>query len=245
MFAGEAAGLRALRAGGTLVIPEVHFAGAAPEGCRDGNSAIVMDFLDFGARGDQAAFGAALAATHLAEPLDAEARAGRFGFPVDNTCGDTPQPNGWCDDWVTFFLEKRIAHQLALAGDASLSRLGERVCEKAPTWFEPFDASNPIRVSALHGDLWSGNIGTVGGEPSVFDPAAYYGHNEAEFGMSWCAGFSEAFYDAYFAAFPKTEARFEERRLLYRLYHYLNHYNLFGGGYKSQCVSIMNALLEA
>ena len=47
------------------------------------------------------------------------------------------------------------------------------------------------------------------------------------------------------AAFPKTEARFEERGLLYRLYHYLNHYNLFGGGYKSQCVSIMNALLEA
>ena len=245
MFAGEAAGLRALRAGGTLVIPEVHFAGAAPEGCRDGNSAIVMDFLDFGARGDQAAFGAALAATHLAEPLDAEARAGQFGFSVDNTCGDTPQPNGWCDDWVTFFLEKRIAHQLTLAGDKSLSTLGERVCEKAPTWFEPFDAGNPIRVSALHGDLWSGNIGTVGGEPSVFDPAAYYGHNEAEFGMSWCAGFSEAFYDAYFAAFPKTEARFEERRLLYRLYHYLNHYNLFGGGYKSQCVSIMNTLLEA
>ena len=97
----------------------------------------------------------------------------------------------------------------------------------------------------IRDSLWSGNIGTVGGEPSVFDPAAYYGHNEAEFGMSWCAGFSEAFYDAYFAAFPKTEARFEERRLLYRLYHYLNHYNLFGGGYKSQCVSIMNTLLEA
>lgn len=39
----------------------------------------------------------------------------------------------------------------------------------------------------LHGDLWSGNIGSVGGQPSVFDPAVYYGHSEAEFGMSWCA----------------------------------------------------------
>ena len=78
----------------------------------------------------------------------------------------------------------------------------------------------------------------------MFDPATYYGHNEAEFGMSWCAGFSDAFYDAYHETFPKTEERFEERRLLYRLYHYLNHYNLFGGGYKRQCVEIENAPLR-
>jgi fructosamine-3-kinase len=37
----------------------------------------------------------------------------------------------------------------------------------------------------LHGDLWSGNIGSVDGQPSIFDPAVYYGHSEAEFGMSW------------------------------------------------------------
>ena len=244
MFAGEAAGLRALRHANTLVIPEVHFAGATQEGCRDGDSTIVMDFLEFGPRGDQAAFGAALAKTHLAECLHTEARSGKFGFPVDNTCGDTPQLNEWCDDWVTFFCERRIKHQLSLAKDGALSDLGKRVIEKTPTWFEPFDESNPIRPSVLHGDLWSGNIGTVSGEPSVFDPATYYGHNEAEFGMSWCAGFSDAFYDAYFAAFPKTEKYFEERRLLYRLYHYLNHYNLFGGGYKAQCVSIMKTLLK-
>lgn len=29
---------------------------------------------------------------------------------------------------------------------------------------------------------------------TVMDPATYYGHSEAEFGMSWCAGFSDAFY---------------------------------------------------
>lgn len=260
MFAGEGAGLRAMHAAcvvededssssdsssSTMVIPEVHFAGATPEGCRDGNSCIVMDHLDFGARGDQAAFGRALARMHLAAPLAAEARdEGKFGFVVNNTCGDTPQPNEWCDDWVDFYLNRRIRHQLRLARDGALSDLGERVCEMAPRWFEPFDASNPIRPSILHGDLWSGNIGTVDGRPSVFDPATYYGHNEAEFGMSWCAGFSDAFYDAYHETFPKTEERFEERRLLYRLYHYLNHYNLFGGGYKRQCVEIMKTLLS-
>ena len=72
MFAGEGAGLRAMHAAcvvedellvlGLVLVhhgdPEVHFAGATPEGCRGGNSCIVMDHLDFGARGDQAAFGA-------------------------------------------------------------------------------------------------------------------------------------------------------------------------------------------
>ena len=44
-----------------------------------------------------------------------------------------------------------------------------------------------VRPCVLHGDLWSGNIGSVDGEPSIFDPAVYYGHSEADFGMSWCA----------------------------------------------------------
>lgn len=245
MFIGEGHGLRAMHATNTLVIPEVHHAGATPEGCRDGNSFIVMDYLTFGARGDQAEFGRQLARMHKAEPAVEEARRGQFGFTVNNTCGDTPQPNGWMDDWVEFYRERRIGHQLRLARDGQLSELGNRVMERMPEWFEPFDPeTNPIRPSILHGDLWSGNIGTVDGAPSVFDPAVYYGHNEAEFGMSWCAGFSDAFYDAYFEVMPKTEAFFEERRQLYLLYHYLNHYNLFGGGYKSQCVGIMNRLLR-
>lgn len=243
MFVGEAAGLRALGHGGDLVIPTVHFAGATPDGCRDGNSVIIMDFLQFGARGDQAKFGTKLAAMHLSEPYSPNAKAGEFGFEVNNTCGDTPQPNEWCIDWVEFFIERRIKHQLKLANDATLSALGDKLVTKIPLYFTPFDESNPIKPSVLHGDLWSGNIGTVEGEPSVFDPAVYYGHNEAEFGMEWCAGFSESFYESYFSVFPKTEEYFAERRQLYRLYHYLNHYNLFGGGYKQQCIGIMKGLL--
>jgi fructosamine-3-kinase len=45
-----------------------------------------------------------------------EALKGRFGFSVDNTIGGTPQPNGWMDNWVDFFRERRLAHQLKLAG---------------------------------------------------------------------------------------------------------------------------------
>ena len=239
MFIGEGAGLNAMFETNTLAIPRVYYAGATPEGSREGNSFIVMDHLNFGGRGDQAEFGRQLALMHAATPAVEEARAGKFGFTVDNTCGDTPQPNGWMDDWVQFYLERRIRHQLRLARDSTLTELGEKVCERAPLWFEPCGA---IKPSILHGDLWSGNIGTVDGKPSVFDPAVYYGHSEAEFGMSWCAGFSQKFYDAYFEVLPKVETHFEERRQLYLLYHYLNHYNLFGGGYLGGCERGLSAL---
>jgi len=36
---------------------------------------------------------------------------------------------------------------------------------------------------------------------------------------------------------------FEERKDLYMLYHYLNHYNLFGSGYRSSAMSIIDDYL--
>lgn len=47
---------------------------------------------------------------------DPEAAKGRFGFAVDNTIGGTSQPNGWMDNWIEFFRERRLQHQLQLAG---------------------------------------------------------------------------------------------------------------------------------
>ena len=37
---------------------------------------------------------------------------------------------------------------------------------------------------------------------------------------------------------------FDERADLYRLYHYLNHYNLFGSGYYGQCESILRKYVQ-
>ena len=87
MFAGEAAGLRALRAAGAFVVPEVYGTGVPPEGERS-NSFIAMEYLNFGARGDQGEFGDALATMHLAAPSHKEASAGIFGFERNNTMGD-------------------------------------------------------------------------------------------------------------------------------------------------------------
>lgn len=37
---------------------------------------------------------------------------------------------------------------------------------------------------------------------------------------------------------------FDERMDLYKLYHYLNHYNLFGSGYRSSAMSIIDDYLR-
>lgn len=49
---------------------------------------------------------------HLAEPAAKEAKGGSFGFDVPNTIGGTAQPNAWSNDWVAFYREQRIGHQV-------------------------------------------------------------------------------------------------------------------------------------
>ena len=55
-------------------------------------------------------------------------------------------------------------------------------------------------------------------------------------------GFSSTFYSSYHQLIPK-EPGFEQRHLLYKLFHNLNHWNHFGGGYKSGSLSIMKKLI--
>ena len=50
--------------------------------------------------------------------------------------------------------------------------------------FEDLTGEKEIKPSLLHGDLWSGNIGSADGFPTIYDPAVYWGHNEAEWGVS-------------------------------------------------------------
>eukprot|EP00899_Mesostigma_viride_P019637 jgi/Mesvir1/27675/Mv07395-RA.1 len=235
MFKGEAESLRALGHSKTLRLPEVFHYGAFPAGS---GSFIVMEYLEFGGSADQASLGRQLALMHQSQPLHEEARAGRFGFVVNNTIGATPQPNEWMDDWVDFFRERRLKHQLRLARDSALSAKGDKLCEQLGDFFEGIT----VKPSVLHGDLWSGNLAAVDGAPSVFDPATYYGHHEAEFGMSWCAGFSQSFWNAYHQVIPKDKG-WEQRHRIYTLYHILNHYNLFGGSYRSQALSILDSLV--
>jgi len=62
---------------------------------------------------------------------------------------------------------------------------------------------------------------------------------EAEFGMTTLfGGLSHCFYDAYQEMWP-LQAGSDDRIEIYRLYHLLNHLNLFGTSYLADCLQIM------
>ena len=83
----------------------------------------------------------------------------------------------------------------------------------------------------------------AGDRPVVFDPAVHYGHAEVDLAMLSLFGrVPEAFYRAY-GQNPRA-ADFQHRVRLYNLYHLLNHFNLFGGGYAGAVADSATALLR-
>ncbi|XP_021904502.1 protein-ribulosamine 3-kinase, chloroplastic, partial [Carica papaya] len=189
MFEAEALGLSAMYDTGTIRVPKPLKVGPLPTG----GSYIIMEFIEFGAsRGTQPSLGRKLAEMHKAGKSEKG-----FGFYVNNTIGSTPQINTWSSDWIQFYGEHRLGYQLKLAldqyGDSSIYEKGQRLIKNMAPLFE----NVVIEPCLLHGDLWSGNISSdKNGEPVILDPACYYGHHEAEFGMSWCAGFGASFYSS-------------------------------------------------
>ena len=95
--------------------------------------------------------------------------------------------------------------------------------------------------SLLHGDLWSGNyMIDENGDACLIDPAVYYGHREADLGMTKLfGGFNSEFYKSYNENYPLPDG-YDYRENIYKLYHVMNHLNLFGGGYYSQAISLIN-----
>ena len=147
-------------------------------------------------------------------------------------------------DWVRFFREHRLRHQLELARHNGyggvLQQRGARLLECMGALFTGY-APAP---SLLHGDLWGGNWSAdLTGTPVLFDPAVYYGDREADIAMTRLfGGFGRDFYAAYESAWPLADGA-PERVGLYNLYHVLNHVNLFGAGYLGQARTLIDELL--
>ena len=233
MFQAEEAGLAEMAAAAAVRVPEPVCSGSAA-----GHAFLVLEYLPLGGRGDPAALGAGLAGLH-------RRTAPEFGWWRDNTIGATPQPNTTAADWVRFWQEQRLGHQLELVGRNGFGRLAERgarLQERVPALL----AGHQPEASLLHGDLWSGNYAYArDGTPVVFDPAVYYGDREADLAMTELfGGFPEAFYRAYREAWPLDEG-YGLRKDLYNLYHVLNHVNLFGGGYAGQAERLIERLAAA
>lgn len=233
MFEAEFEGLRAMAETRTIRVPEPLCSGIA-----DGQAYLAMEYIDMGHAGGASAAtaGRQLAGMH-------QSLGERFGWHRDNTIGSTPQINTPHDDWITFWRERRLGFQLELAArngyGGSLQRSGERLLEG----FHVLIDHDP-QPSLLHGDLWGGNMAyDRQGNPVLFDPAVYYGDREADLAMTELfGGFGNAFYDAYREHWPLAHG-YTTRKLLYNLYHILNHLNLFGGGYLGQASSMIDRLL--
>lgn len=238
MFAAEADGLRELASARALRVPEPIVHGAV-----DGQSFLVLEYLNLEGPDNPDRLGEGLAALH-------SHAAEKYGFARDNFIGTSLQHNAPSSDWPGFWSGCRLEPQLEMAArngaGCDLLDLGEALMTWIPAFFTDY---RPV-PSLLHGDLWGGNYGYVPGgdagtgEPVVFDPAVYYGDREADIAMTELfGGFPLRFRHAYEAIWP-LDPGYGVRRQLYNLYHVLNHFNLFGGGYLEQARRIMRRLLS-
>jgi fructosamine-3-kinase len=233
MFAAEADGLNELARAKAVRVPKVIGCGLSR-----GSAFIALEWLRFSVASAQteSRFGTQLAALH-------RHRSDRYGWHRNNTIGRTPQNNPWTEDWIAFFRKYRLGFQLRLAAEngygGELQALGKKLVEGLPALFVGYD---PV-PSLLHGDLWGGNWASVDGDPVIFDPAVYYGDRETDLAMTRLfGGFGAAFYESYQAAWPLEDGS-AQRQELYRLYHILNHLNLFGGSYRGSAVSSLRMLV--
>jgi protein-ribulosamine 3-kinase len=222
MFAAEAGGLACLRRAHALAVPRVYSTGIAGK-----YAFLALEWLELEGdrRAAEAELGRRLALQHR---VTSEA----FGWDRDSTIGATRQPNAWTDNWLEFFSERRLRFQLSLAIDNGLPPVIAETVDRLLEDLERRLGDHRPSPSLLHGDLWGGNWGANRfGTPYVFDPAVYYGDREADLAMTRLfGGFGSAFYEAYAEAWPLPDGA-QERTDLYNLYHLLNHFNLFGGGY--------------
>ena len=233
MFRKEANGLKELARPAVIDIPKV---------ISVDDSFILLEFIEAGTKQKDffEDFGRSFAELH-------KYNSDSFGFYEDNYIGSTKQENIPSENekknWTSFYFNKRILFQFKLAeknGYATdelrkgVSFLEDNI-EKILSGSEEFP-------SLIHGDLWGGNyMVNKNGKVSLIDPAAYYGHREADLAMTKIfGGFSESFYAAYNEVYP-LKGSYHYRENIYKLYHILNHLNLFGSGYYGQAITLIKS----
>jgi fructosamine-3-kinase len=238
MFEAEALGLKQMLETQTIRVPKPIGWGTVAD-C----AYIVLEWLELGGNNTQSweQMGRQLAAMHRWNPTTQGGRAKGFGWDINNTIGSTPQINTWTSDWAEFFAQYRIGYQFQLAR----RRGGHFPQQDRLLSVIPPLLNHQPQPSLVHGDLWGGNAAvTKSGEPVIFDPATYIGDREVDIAMTELfGGFPSAFYRGYNEVSPLDEG-YKQRKTLYNLYHILNHFNLFGGGYASQANQMIEQILR-
>ncbi|XP_054153338.1 ketosamine-3-kinase-like [Oppia nitens] len=261
MFSGEFESLKTIDDTHTIRVPKpLH---VVPE-IRGSGGAIVMEYLNIlSLRQQSGRLGELLAQMHLFNTLlgnkikKNESWIGKnkdldyisqFGFHVTTYCGSIAQNNDWEEDWIQFYARNKLKQQIDLIekneGNRELIELWSILQMKIDKFFTDLKDKSII-PALLHGDLWSGNAAQTVEEPVVFDASSFYGHSEFDLSIGHMfGGFNRNFYECYFNKIPKSSG-FDKRDNLYQLFHYLNHWNHFGGQYKQQSLSLMRRCVES
>ena len=236
MFAAEAEGLRLLAEKTSFRVPRVHNAFALGD-----KAGLLMEWIEPGAPDDTSwsQFWAALGEMHSVS-------GEFFGLRQDNFIGPLPQQNSPDDNWIEFWIERRVSPMVALATEKGHLRQTEipvflALFEKVRTGFK----DRIFEPRLLHGDLWKGNaFFDVNGAPVIVDPAVYWGWPEMEL----------AFMDL-FGGFEQTgRAEYQPRGLetflgdsyyhIWQIYPLLVHTILFGGTYQRRLMTTVKHALE-
>ena len=233
MFEAEHRGLQEMADTNAIRVPNPLCSGIA-----ENKSYLIMEYIELTSRGaDPLQLGQQFAAMP-------KVTKDQFGYVCENTIGSPPPINPPVKYCLTFWQKHRLGFQLQLAsrkgGGRNLQRKGEQLVCRFSALFTNYQP----KASLLHGDQWGGNCsGDDEGNPVIYDPAVYYGDHEADLAMTELfGGFGGNFYSAYAEVFP-VDAGYPVRKILYNLYHILNHFNLFGGGYATQAESMIDQLL--
>ncbi|KAF8846019.1 Ketosamine-3-kinase [Paxillus ammoniavirescens] len=247
-YLGEAESLRAIHNAAPGLVPKV-FASGVVEG--ESNKAAERPYFlsEFKELGSLSVGSAEVLGKRLAEELHTFKSSQGYGFGVPTYCGATRQENGWFQTWEECYstMIGNLLFKLESRGIfTELVTKGEEVRARVIPWLLRPLKTEPV---LLHGDLWSGNTGTdrTNGQPVIFDPSSYYGHNEADLAIARIfGGIPSTFFSTYHKYMPKSEPveQYDLRADLYELYHYLNHTVLFGNVYAGSALQKMNGLLR-
>ncbi|EUK18528.1 fructosamine kinase family protein [Commensalibacter papalotli (ex Servin-Garciduenas et al. 2014)] len=156
-----------------------------------------------------------------------------YGWKEDYAFGKVKITNQFCNNWVLFWGNNRLACFL----DHLPSKIASQL-EKLIRNLGHYIPNNPP-ISLLHGDLWSGNIITHINRPYLIDPACYFGHNEVDIAMLNIFGSPpNAFYNSY----SLLEPNWQERLPVYQLFPAMVHYVLFGDYYLQMIQTLLDRL---
>lgn len=162
-----------------------------------------------------------------------------YGFETDNFLGPSAQINTLSYDWGEFYYNNRLAFQCYYLKRAEITDRIEALKTKCLNLLN----DNEVYPSFLHGDLWSGNLlFDKKRGPTLIDPACYYGDYEADMAMTHLfSGLEKTFYQGHKSKIGVRKN--DQKRLpIYKLYHLLNHLNIFGDSYLNQTLNCITEI---